>query len=120
MPHTIFWDEFWKNRCVTIEDAEPEVEVAAAANELPVEGAEAEDEYSEYFAMLDSVIEASEAVLGDARERKQRLHQRLRLVRERIRRHPGRVKRTLVRDKRAPPRNRRTPPRDRRENIHGK
>ena len=36
MPHTIFWDEFWKNRCVTIEDAEPEVEVAAAANELPV------------------------------------------------------------------------------------
>ena len=69
-PHPKFWDEFWKNRCVSIEDSEPEVEVSAAANEPPVEGADAEDGYGEYFAMIYSVIEAGEAALGDARERK--------------------------------------------------
>ena len=107
-----------KKRCVSIEDREPEVEVAAAANEPPVEGADAEDEYGEYFAMIDIVIEAGEAALGDARERKQCLHQCLRLVQVRIRCHPGRdrgrIKRTPVRDKRSPPRDRRTPPRDKR------
>ena len=66
MSHRNFWDEFWKNRCVTLDDTEPEVEAAAAATEPPVGAVqETEDDYDEYSAMLDSVIEASEAALGD-------------------------------------------------------
>ena len=79
MHHRNFWDEFWKNRCVTLDDMEPEMEAAAAATEPPVEAVqETEEDYDEYSAMLDNVIEASEAALRDGRERKQRLCQRLR------------------------------------------
>ena len=104
-----FWNGFWKNRCVTLDDSEPEVDTAAAATKPPAgAGHETEGDYDEYSAMLDGVIEASEAALKDGRERKRRLHQRLQLTRERIRSY----KRTPSRDRRTP--TRRTPTRDRR------
>ena len=76
MPNQNFWDAFWIKRCVTID--EPGVKVAADTDS-PVEGAVAEGNYDEYSAMINSVIQASEAALEDVRERKQ-CHQRLRLV----------------------------------------
>ena len=77
MPNQNFGDPFWIKRCVTID--KPEVEVAADTDP-PVEGAVTEGDYDEYSAMINSVIQASEAVLEDVRESKQCLHQRLWLV----------------------------------------
>ena len=112
MSNRNFWNEFWKNRCVTLDDTEPEVETAAAATEPPVGAAqETEEDYDEYSAKLDSVIEASEAALRDGRECKRRLRQRLRLAQERIRRHSDRDWRTPARDKRTSSRDRKIPTR---------
>ena len=104
---------------VTLDEHEKKAEHAQdpdSGNGADVKKTSEEDD--EYSPMIDSVIEASEAAVADAREQQQGLQERLWLVRGRIRRHRdkdrGRGKRTPPRDKRTPPRDKKTPPRDKR------
>ena len=61
MPNQHFWDEFWKDRCVTLDEEEEEAGQDHDHGEV--------DEDDEYSVMIDNVIKASEAAAAEASER---------------------------------------------------